>query len=190
LDETLSSLQSGLLIAMVVVFLMLAANFQSFRVSFVILTAAPAVVLGSLLLLLATGSTLNLQSYMGIILAVGVSLANGVLLITNAEEIRKTGKSAHVAAREAASLRLRPIIMTSIAMMAGMLPMAIGHGEAGEQVAPLGRAVIGGLLFSTFAVLIVLPLIFAWIQGKTTIQSPSLDPEDSNSKFYEPTTTN
>lgn len=190
LDETLSSLQSGLLIAMVVVFLMLAANFQSFRVSFVILTAAPAVVLGSLLLLLATGSTLNLQSYMGIILAVGVSLANGVLLITNAEEIRKTGKSAHVAAREAASLRLRPIIMTSIAMMAGMLPMAIGHGEAGEQVAPLGRAVIGGLLFSTFAVLIVLPLIFAWIQGKTTIQSPSLDPEDSDSKFYEPTTTN
>jgi len=186
LTETLSSLQSGLFVAMIVVFLMLAANFQSFKVSFVILTAAPAVILGSLLLLLLTGSTLNLQSYMGIILAVGVSLANGVLLVTNAEEIRKTGKSAAIAAREAASLRLRPIIMTSIAMIAGMLPMAIGHGEAGEQVAPLGRAVIGGLLFSTFAVLVILPLIFSWILNKKNILSPSLDPEDKESKFYEP----
>lgn len=187
LVETMKSLQSGLLVAIVVIFLMLAANFQSFRVSLVVLTTVPAVVLGALLMLLATGSTLNLQSYMGIIMSVGVSIANAVLLITNAEQLRRKNGNALQSAREAASLRLRPIIMTSVAMIAGMLPMAIGHGEAGEQVSPLGRAVIGGLLFSTFAVLIILPLIFAWAQGNATTQSVSLDPEDEESKFYVPT---
>jgi multidrug efflux pump subunit AcrB len=186
LSETLDSLQAGLLVAVLVIFLMLSANFQSFKVSFVILTTVPAVVLGSLLLLMLTGSTLNLQSYMGIIMSVGVSIANAVLLITNAEQLRKQNGDALRSAREAASLRLRPIIMTSVAMIAGMLPMAIGHGEGGEQVSPLGRAVIGGLLFSTFAVLIILPSIFAWVQGKTTTQSPSLDPTDKDSKFYIP----
>jgi multidrug efflux pump subunit AcrB len=189
LSETMSSLQSGLLVAIIVIFLMLSANFQSFRVSLVILTTVPAVVLGSILLLLATGSTLNLQSYMGIIMSVGVSIANAVLLVTNAEHLRReNGGDALKAAREAASLRLRPIIMTSVAMIAGMLPMAIGHGESGEQVSPLGRAVIGGLLFSTFAVLVILPIIFAWAQGKATTQSVSLDPEDIESKHYIPTT--
>lgn len=187
LSETLSSLESGLLVAVIVIFLMLSANFQSFKVSMVILTTVPAVVLGALLLLIFTGSTLNLQSYMGIIMSVGVSIANAVLLITNAEQLRKKNGNALQSAREAAALRLRPIIMTSVAMIAGMLPMAIGHGEGGEQVAPLGRAVIGGLIFSTFAVLIVLPLIFAWAQGKTTTQSVSLDPEDPESKHYIPT---
>ena len=166
LTETLDSLQSGLLVAIVVIFLMLAANFQSFKVSFIILTAVPAVVLGALSLLLLTGATLNLQSYMGIIMSVGVSIANAVLLITNAEQIRKVSGNALEAAREAASLRLRPIIMTSVAMIMGMLPMAIGHGEGGDQVSPLGRAVIGGLVASTFVVLLVLPLVFAWLQGK------------------------
>lgn len=188
LDDTLSSLQSGLLVAIVVIFLMLAANFQSFKVSFVVLTTVPAVVLGSLLLLTLTGSTLNLQSYMGIIMSVGVSIANAVLLITNAEQLRRQNGNALRSAREAASLRLRPIIMTSVAMIAGMLPMAIGHGEGGDQVSPLGRAVIGGLLFSTFAVLIILPSVFAWVQGKTGTQSASLDPTDQNSKYYIPTT--
>jgi multidrug efflux pump subunit AcrB len=184
LVETMSSLQSGLLIAVVVIFLMLSANFQSFRISLVILTTVPAVVLGALLMLLITGSTLNLQSYMGIIMSVGVSIANAVLLVTNAEQLRKVNGNAMASAKEAASLRLRPIIMTSIAMIAGMLPMAIGHGEGGDQVSPLGRAVIGGLLFSTFTVLIILPMIFAWALGKTTTQSPSLDPEDEESKHY------
>ena len=190
LSETLSSLQSGLLVAIIVIFLMLSANFQSFKVSFVILTTVPAVVLGSLLLLTLTGSTLNLQSYMGIIMSVGVSIANAVLLVTNAEQLRRQNGDALRSAREAVSLRLRPIIMTSVAMIMGMLPMAIGHGEGGDQVSPLGRAVIGGLLFSTFAVLIVLPSIFAWVQGKTTTQSPSLDPTDINSQFYVPPHTN
>ncbi|MEP6931882.1 MAG: efflux RND transporter permease subunit, partial [Flavobacterium sp.] len=177
LEETLSSLQVGLLVAIIVIFLMLAANFQSFKVSLVILTTVPAVVLGALLMLTITGSTLNLQSYMGIIMSVGVSIANAVLLVTNAEQLRKRNGNALQSAREAASLRLRPIIMTSVAMIAGMLPMAIGHGEGGDQVSPLGRAVIGGLLFSTFAVLLILPLIFAWAQEHTTTQSVSLDPE-------------
>lgn len=188
LGETMGSLQSGLLVAVVVIFLMLSANFQSFKVSLVILTTVPAVVLGALLMLLMTGSTLNLQSYMGIIMSVGVSIANAVLLVTNAEQLRRGNGDALLSAREAASLRLRPIIMTSVAMIAGMLPMAIGHGESGEQVSPLGRAVIGGLLFSTFAVLVILPVIFAWAQNKATTQSVSLDPEDKESKHYVPTT--
>lgn len=190
LNETLSSLQSGLLVAIVVIFLMLAANFQSFRSSLVVLTTVPAVVLGALLFLTFTGSTLNLQSYMGIIMSVGVSIANAVLLITNAEQLRKRTGDAVAAAKEAVALRLRPIIMTSVAMVMGMLPMAIGHGEGGEQVSPLGRAVIGGLLFSTLAVLIVLPLIFAWIMGRTETQSPSLDPTDADSKYYIPSSDN
>ncbi|MFV8369551.1 efflux RND transporter permease subunit [Flavobacterium sp. LB2R40] len=184
LKETMTSLQTGLLIAIMVIFLMLAANFQSFKISMVILTTVPAVVLGSLLLLVSTGSTLNLQSYMGIIMSVGVSIANAVLLITNAEQLRRQNGNALQSAREAASLRLRPIIMTSIAMIAGMLPMAIGHGEGGDQISPLGRAVIGGLVFSTFTVLLILPLIFAWAMGNTPVHSLSLDPEDKESQHY------
>jgi multidrug efflux pump subunit AcrB len=186
LSETLSSLQTGLLVAIVVIFLMLSANFQSFKVPLVILAAVPSVVLGSLTLLFLTGSTLNLQSYMGIIMAVGVSVANAVLLISNAESLRIHNGDALKSAKEAAALRLRPIIMTSLAMIAGMLPMAIGEGEGGDQVSPLGRAVIGGLIGSTFAVLIILPLVFSWVQAKTSIQSVSLDPEDRESRFYVP----
>ncbi|MFZ4860943.1 efflux RND transporter permease subunit [Sphingobacterium sp. Mn56C] len=184
LQETMGSLEAGLSLAIIVIFLMLAANFQSFKISLVVLTAVPAVVLGSLLLLMLSGSTLNMQSYMGIIMSVGVSIANAVLLITNAEQLRKHNNNALQSAREAASLRLRPIIMTSIAMIVGMLPMAIGHGDGGEQVAPLGRAVIGGLFFSTFAVLVILPQIFAWAQGNSSTQSISLDPEDKDSKHF------
>lgn len=184
LDDTMNNLASGLLIAVVVIFLMLAANFQSFRVSFVILTTVPFVVLGSLILLNLTGSTLNLQSYMGVIMAVGVSIANAVLLISNAETLRLQSGNAISAALGAANLRIRPIIMTTLAMTAGMLPIAIGFGEGGDQVSPLGRAVIGGLIASTFSVLVLLPLVFAWVQGKATIVSPSLDPEDENSTHF------
>lgn len=184
LDETMSSLSSGLLIAAAVIFLMLAATFQSFRVSLVILTTVPFVIVGSLTLLKLTGSTLNLQSYMGLIMSVGVSIANAVLLISNAETLRKSTGDAVSAAIEAAKLRIRPIIMTTLAMAAGMLPMAIGFGEGGDQVSPLGRAVIGGLIFSTFSVLVILPLVFGWMQKKASIISPSLDPEDEESIHY------
>jgi multidrug efflux pump subunit AcrB len=186
LTDTLDSLQSGLLVAVLVIFLMLAANFQSFKVSFVVLSTVPAVLLGSLLLVRLTGATLNLQSYMGMIMSVGVSIANSVLLITNAEELRKHNGDALKSAREAATLRLRPILMTSVAMIVGMIPMASGLGEGGDQTSPLGRAVIGGLLASTFAALLILPLVFAWVQGNATTQSVSLDPEDKESKFYIP----
>ncbi|NIF04353.1 efflux RND transporter permease subunit [Chryseobacterium sp. Tr-659] len=184
LDETMYSLSSGLLIAAAVIFLMLAATFQSFRVSLVILTTVPFVIVGSLALLKITGSTLNLQSYMGLIMSVGVSIANAVLLISNAETIRKSTGNALHAAIEAAGLRIRPIIMTTLAMAAGMLPMAIGFGEGGDQVSPLGRAVIGGLIFSTFSVLVILPLVFGWIQNSAGTISPSLDPEDEESIYY------
>lgn len=184
LNDTLTNLANGLLVAILIIFLMLAANFQSFKVSLVTLATVPFVILGSLLLLKLTGSTLNLQSYMGVIMAVGVSIGNAVLLISNAETLRLKSGNAVEAALEAARLRIRPIIMTTLAMSAGMLPMAIGFGEGGDQVSPLGRAVIGGLLASTFAVLILLPLVFAWVQNKTTIQSASLDPEDENSTHF------
>ena len=185
LTDTLSSLQSGLIVAILVIFLMLSANFQSFRIPVVVLATVPAVILGSLIMLTLCGSTLNLQSYMGIIMSVGVSVSNAVMLITNAEEIRQTnGGNARSAAREAAGLRLRPIVMTSVSMVVGMMPMAIGEGEGGDAISPLGRAVIGGLVFSTFAVLIILPLVFTWVQGNVPLVSPSLDPEDEESTHF------
>jgi multidrug efflux pump subunit AcrB len=186
LTDTLDSLQSGLLVAVIVIFLMLAANFQSFKMSFVVLSTVPAVLFGSLLLVKLTGATLNLQSYMGMIMSVGVSISNAVLLITNAEELRKHNGDALKSAREAAALRLRPILMTSLAMIVGMIPMASGLGEGGDQTSPLGRAVIGGLFASTFAALLILPLVFAWVQGNAATDSVSLDPEDKESKFYIP----
>lgn len=188
LIDTLESLQTGLITAIIVIFLMLAANFQSFKVSLVVLCTVPAVLVGSLALLMLTGSTLNLQSYMGMIMSVGVSISNAVLLVTNAEELRLRHGNALLAAKEAASVRLRPILMTSVAMVVGMIPMASGLGEGGSQAAPLGRAVIGGLIASTFAALFILPLVFAWVQEKTSTDSVSLDPEDKDSKFYIPST--
>ncbi|WP_431217872.1 efflux RND transporter permease subunit [Puia sp. P3] len=185
LTQTLGSLQTGLIITVVVLLLILAANYESFPLSATVLTAVPAVLAGSLLMLLATGSTLNLESYMGIIMSVGVSVANAILLVTNAEEIRKAGADSVKAAVEAAGLRLRPILMTSISMTVGMIPMATGLGD-GAQSAPLGRAVIGGLLFSTVASLLVLPVIFSRVRRKSSVDPVSLDPDDASSIHYEP----
>jgi multidrug efflux pump subunit AcrB len=178
LIETLSSLQSGLAFAILVIFLLLAANFQSFKVSLTVLSTIPAVILGSITALLLTGSTLNLQSYMGMIMSTGVSVANAILIVTNAEKLRLEFRDSSKAAITAAAIRLRPILMTSMAMIAGMIPMASGLGEAGEQTAPLGRAVIGGLFASTLAALFILPLVFSWVQNKSTYESPSLMPEE------------
>ncbi|WPU98432.1 efflux RND transporter permease subunit [Mucilaginibacter sp. cycad4] len=179
LTETMSSLQSGLGFAVLVIFLLLAANYQSFKLSLTVLSTVPAVILGSLTALLLTGSTLNLQSYMGMIMSTGVSVANAILIVTNGEKLRMEFKDATRASITSAAIRLRPILMTSLAMMAGMIPMASGLGEAGEQTAPLGRAVIGGLFASTLAALFILPLVFAWVQDKTTYDSPSLMPEEN-----------
>ena len=186
LTDTLSSLQTGLLVAIVIIFLLLAANYQSFKLSLVILAAIPAVVAGALLMLLACGATLNLQSYMGLIMSVGVSVANAILMVTNAENLRLEIGDTRKAVVLAANSRIRPILMTSIAMIAGMVPMASGLGEGGDQIAPLGQAVIGGLIASTLAALLILPCVFTQFQTKATTQSVSLDPEDPDSKFYHP----
>ena len=185
LTQTLGSLQTGLLITLVVLLLMLAANYQSFPLSITVLTTIPAVLAGSLLMLLACGSTLNLESYMGIIMSVGVSVSNAILLVTNAEEIRKAGSDSIQAGIQAAGLRLRPILMTSISMVFGMIPMASGLGESGGQTAPLGQAVIGGLLASTVASLLVLPTIFSMVQRKRNVHSVSLDPDDNHSLHFD-----
>lgn len=185
LEDTMDSLISGLAVAIVVIFLMLSAYYQSFKVPLVILSVLPAVVAGSMSMLFITSSTLNLQSYMGIIMSLGVSISNAVLLINQADFYRKKlALTPYNAARLAASSRLRPVLMTAAAMTAGMLPMAIGLGDGGEQVAPLGRAVIGGLIASTVSILLLLPHFFSALMSKSSIDSPSLDPEDIESKYY------
>jgi multidrug efflux pump subunit AcrB len=180
LIETLDSLQAGLIVAIIVILLLLAANYQSFGVAIAVLSTVPAVLLGAMLLLLATGATLNLQSYMGIIMSTGVSVANAILIVTNAEALRVEYRDPFKAATVAASIRLRPILMTSLAMIAGMIPMASGLGEAGDQSAPLGRAVIGGLIASTFAALFIVPLVYGWIRQKASFNTVSLLPENEN----------
>ena len=185
LTDTLSSLQMGLLVAIVIIFLLLSANYQSFKLALVILSAIPAVVAGALLMLLACGASLNLQSYMGLIMSVGVSVANAILMVTNAENLRVTLGDGRRAVLMAANSRIRPILMTSIAMIAGMLPMASGLGEGGDQIAPLGQAVIGGLVASTIAALLILPCVFTQFQANAPVQSVSLDPEDPESKYYD-----
>ncbi|MFN7948994.1 MAG: efflux RND transporter permease subunit [Blastocatellia bacterium] len=181
MQQTLSGLQTGLLLAIVVIFLLLTASFQSMRLALVILSTIPAVITGVAVSLWITRTTLNVQSFMGAIMAIGVSVANAILLVTFAEQRRREGSEAQAAAVEGAGSRLRPILMTSLAMIAGMLPMALAIGEGGEQTAPLGRAVIGGLAASTVAVLIVLPLVFAVTQRKAIRASASLHPDDLSS---------
>jgi multidrug efflux pump subunit AcrB len=178
LTETLNSLQTGLAFAVLVILLLLSANYESFKLGLTVLTTVPAVLLGSLLTLLISGDTLNLESYMGIIMSIGVSVANAILIVTNAEQLRLQYKDARRAAVTAAGMRLRPILMTSFAMIAGMIPMASGIGEAGEQTAPLGRAVIGGLAASIFAALFILPLIFTWVQDNAGFKEKSLMPKE------------
>ena len=183
LQQTQQNLQFGLLIAAVVIFLTMAVCFQSFRAALVLLSVVPAVIAGALLLLYVTGDSLNIQSYMGTIMAVGISIANAVLFITNAEQARKDALGQpHLHAAEA---RLRPILMTSAAMIAGMIPMAIGLGQGSEQTSSLGIAVIGGLLFSTFSVLFFLPTVYHWVIGRRQYSHGSLDPDDINSKNYD-----
>lgn len=184
LDQTLSELSIGLLLAIVVIFLMLSAYFQSFRIPLIVLSVIPAVVTGSFLLLFLAGHSLNIQSFMGCIMAIGVSVANVILLITHAESIRMQNLSAQNIGLEAAKSRLRPILMTSLAMITGMTPMAIGIGEGSQQTAPLGVAVIGGLIFSTITTLLITPLIYnSWVGSKNYV-GVSLDPDDRESKNF------
>jgi len=185
LDQTLSELSLGFLLAIVVIFLLLAANFQSYRASLAVVSIIPAVITGSFLLLLITRNTLNIQSFMGSIMAIGVAVANAILLVTNAESLRKKNERVNNIGLEAAANRLRPILMTSLAMIAGMIPMAIGFGEGGQQTAPLGIAVIGGLIFSTISTLLILPMAYNRLSGRKKFVSASLDPDDKSSKFFD-----
>ena len=171
-----------------VIFLLLAANFQSVKLSFIVVSTVPAVIAGVALTLWLTGTTLNIQSFMGAIMAIGVAVANAILLVTFAERSRLGGVAADAAAVDGAQSRLRPILMTSLAMIAGMMPMALGLGEGGQQTAPLGRAVVGGLAVATLATLLVLPSVFAIVQARAHRRSASMDPDDTSaSGFVSPT---
>jgi len=150
-----------------------------------VIWTVPAVLTGVVLMLWVTGSTLNVQSFMGAIMAVGIGVANAILLVTFAEMHRREGASTSAAALEGGKGRMRAILMTAMAMMAGMTPIALGLGESGEQSAPLGRAVIGGLALATFATLTVLPSVYTIFVGRTKARSVSLDPDDPMSRYYE-----
>jgi multidrug efflux pump subunit AcrB len=177
--ETLGGMKLGLLVAIVVIFLLLVAYFQSIRVSLSILLILPAVIAGVALSLVLTRTTLNVQSFMGAIMAMGVSVANAILLVSFADQRRRSGLPAREAALQGARGRVRPILMTTFAMIAGMMPMALGIGEGGEQTAPLGRAVIGGLAASSLTVLGIVPSLFSILLGGARTTSPSLHPEDA-----------
>jgi multidrug efflux pump subunit AcrB len=180
MEQTLKGLETGLLLAIAAIFILLGAYFQSLRISIVVMATIPAVLAGVLIALLVAGDTLNVQSFMGAIVALGVAVANAILLTTFAERFRLAGASPLDAAVEGAQSRLRPILMTTSAMVLGMLPLALGAA----QTAPLGRAVIGGLIGGTLATLFVLPISFALVQSRSRRGSPSLDPYDSASSFY------
>ncbi len=183
----LGSLVEGLALAVLVIVLLLTANFQSVRDALVVLAMVPAVLVGVTVLLALTGTTFNVQSLMGAVMSVGVSIANALLMLTSARDHRRDGDTVASAAIAAARGRMRPILMTSLAMIAGMLPVALGIGEGGEQNAPLGLAVIGGLAASTIAALLVLPAVYAIIARKGAFRSPSLDPDDPDSPTERPT---
>jgi len=187
LEQTISGLRTGLLLAVIVIFLLLAANFQSLRLALAVVLTVPAVLCGVVLMLLLTGTTLNIQSFMGAIMAIGIAVANSILLVTFSEQARREGRPAIEAVRAGASGRLRAVLMTASAMVVGMLPMALGLGESGQQSAPLGRAVIGGLIMATFTTLTVVPGIYALFQQRASVKSPSLNPSDPESRHYAPT---
>ena len=184
LKQTTGELSAGLLLALVVIVLMLAAYFQSFKIPLIILLALPGVLAGSLLLLWLTGNTLNIQSFMGCIMAIGVAVSNVILLISNAEQLRSDQNINTSIGAQAAANRLRPILMTSLAMIAGMIPMSLALGEGSKQTAPLAIAVIGGLLFSMFISLWLVPLMYDLIIGKKKAINVSLDPDDETSDYY------
>jgi len=155
----------GLVAAIVLAYLLIVVNFQSWLDPFIIITALPGALAGICWMLLFTHTTLSVPSLTGAIMCMGVATANSILMISFAREQLREGKSAFEAALEAGFVRIRPVIMTALAMIIGMVPMAIGLGEGGEQNAPLGRAVIGGLLFATVATLFFVPCVFSIIHG-------------------------
>jgi multidrug efflux pump subunit AcrB len=156
----------GIAFAVVLVYLLMCVNFQSWLDPFIILTALPGAVAGILWMLFVTGTTLSVPSLMGSIMCIGVATANSILMVTFANDERSVVSSAQEAMLSAGFARIRPVLMTATAMILGMLPMSLGMGEGGEQNAPLGRAVIGGLLFATVTTLFVVPIIYSYLRTK------------------------
>ncbi len=153
----------GLLMAIVLVYLLIVVNFQSWVDPFIIITALPAALAGIVWMLFLTGTTLSVPALTGAIMTMGVATANSILMVSFARQRMNEGSPPLSAALEAGATRIRPVLMTALAMIIGMMPMAIGFGEGAEQNAPLGRAVIGGLLFATVSTLFFVPIVFAGI---------------------------
>jgi multidrug efflux pump subunit AcrB len=151
----------GLAMAIVLVYLLIVVNFQSWVDAFIVIAALPAALAGIAWILFITGTTLSVPALTGAIMTMGVATANSILLISFARDRQAAGVAATQSALEAGATRIRPVLMTALAMIIGMIPMALGIGEGGEQNAPLGRAVIGGLLFATVSTLLFVPVVFA-----------------------------
>src|SRR5271157_3830994 len=172
---------------LLLILIMLTAYFQAPRLAITAVASVPAVLCGVVLALWITRTTLNIESFMGAIMAVGVAVSNAILLVSFADRHRREeGMPSDRAAITAAKGRLRPIVMTGCAMIAGMIPMSLGVEQGSEQNAPLGRAVIGGMALATFATLLVLPAVFTLLLSRASSQSPSLDPDDTSSAHYDP----
>jgi multidrug efflux pump subunit AcrB len=176
--ETMLTSFNGLLIglafAIVLVYLLMVVNFQSWLDPFIIITALPAALAGICWMLFLTHTTVSIPALTGTIMAMGIATANSILVVSFARERLRAGIDAASAALEAGFARFRPVLMTAAAMVIGMLPMALGMGEGSEQNAPLGRAVIGGLLFATIATLFFVPVVFAAIHGRRNEAHPVL----------------
>jgi multidrug efflux pump subunit AcrB len=185
LEETVSGLRIGLLLSIVVIFLLLTFNFQSVRLALTVVTTVPAVLCGVVIMLFLTRTTLNVQSFMGSIMAIGVAVANAILFVTFSEFSRKDGAAAPEAALEGGRSRSRAILMTAAAMIFGMIPMALGLTSGGSETAPLARAVIGGLAAATISTMFILPSVYTILEGRSEAKSPSLSPYDPESRFYE-----
>jgi multidrug efflux pump subunit AcrB len=166
MDHAFRGLLFGLLGAIVLIYLLIVVNFQSWTDPFVIITALPAALAGIVWMLFATHTTISVPALTGAIMCMGIATANSVLVICFARERLDAIGDATQAALEAGFVRFRPVLMTALAMIIGMLPMALGLGEGGEQNAPLGRAVIGGLLFATVATLVFVPVVFSLVHGR------------------------
>jgi multidrug efflux pump subunit AcrB len=166
MDSAFTSLGIGVIFAIALVYLLMVVNFQSWVDPLIIITALPGALSGIVWMLFLTRTTLNVPSLMGAIMSVGVATANSILIVTFANDQRREGKDARAAAVAAGYTRLRPVLMTALAMIIGMLPMSLGLGEGGEQNAPLGLAVIGGLLVATAASLLVVPVVYATLRRR------------------------